>query len=105
VAVQKHTGNRWRRWGAPLVLWVGLVCLFGGLLSRRQHQIQGLQQRRSSLEQRQTAALQQRESLKSRLQLQDDPAAIELALMRRLGLVPEGWTKVYFAPMGDRLSQ
>ena len=43
-------------------------------------------------------AMQEREDLQLRLQSQNDPAWIEMILMRDLGVVPEGWVKVRFTP-------
>lgn len=43
-------------------------------------------------------ALAKQEDLKLEIASQEDEAFIELTLMRRLGLVPEGQTKVYFIP-------
>lgn len=43
-------------------------------------------------------AKSRQEELQLQLQSQSDPAWIEVTLMRWLGLVPEGQTKVYFAP-------
>ncbi|OGN54524.1 MAG: hypothetical protein A2Y28_05545, partial [Chlamydiae bacterium GWC2_50_10] len=40
-------------------------------------------------------ALQEREDLFLQVQSQHDPAWIEMALMKSLGLVPEGETKIY----------
>lgn len=68
------------------------------------HQIRTLEQKRTILESSQARALARRETLSARLRYQDEPAAIELALMDRLGLVPEGWTKVYFTSTGDPLA-
>jgi hypothetical protein len=67
-------------------------------------QIHTLEAKRTRLEEQQVKALLRRDILATQLQYQDDPAAIELALIDRMGLVPEGWTKVYFAPPGDPLS-
>lgn len=41
-------------------------------------------------------ALQKKDELCLRIASQDDPAWIEVVLMRDLGVVPEGWLKVYF---------
>jgi hypothetical protein len=37
-----------------------------------------------------------RDQLRREVGSQSDPAWVELTLMRRLGLVPEGYTKIYF---------
>ena len=41
------------------------------------------------------------EGLKRQIQSQNDPAWVELVLIRCLGLVPDGATKVYFAKTPD----
>ncbi len=41
-------------------------------------------------------AFSKREDLKLRIASQDDPAWIEMILMRDLGVVPEGFLKVHF---------
>jgi hypothetical protein len=48
------------------------------------------------LEQEKQQALALKQELKLQINSQSDPAWIELSLMRKLGLVPEGQTKVYF---------
>jgi len=46
-------------------------------------------------------AIEDQEDLKLELQSHNDPAWIELVLMRKLGLVPEGQIKVYFKESGS----
>ena len=41
-------------------------------------------------------ALAEKDDLRLRIASQSDPAWIEMILMRDLGVVPEGWLKVYF---------
>jgi hypothetical protein len=48
------------------------------------------------LEVERLAALQKREDLKLQIESQSDPAWIEMLLMKKLGVVPEGQVKVYF---------
>jgi hypothetical protein len=48
------------------------------------------------MEKEKMAALHEQEELSLQLQSESDPAWIELMLMKELGVVPEGWTKVYF---------
>jgi hypothetical protein len=97
--------RRWQNWGWPCVSWAALLCFFGLLFARRQHQIRGLEERKRQLETQQAQALGHRDQLLSRLGDQEDSSKIELALMERLGLVPEGWTKVYFAPSQDQAAK
>lgn len=49
----------------------------------------------TELEEKIAAAEIKREELQREINSQSDPAWIELTLMRILGLVPEGYTKVY----------
>jgi hypothetical protein len=46
--------------------------------------------------------LLQREELLLNIQSQSDSTWVELILMKRLGLVPEGKTKVYFDPSFEK---
>jgi hypothetical protein len=88
----------------PVIAWSAVFVLFGGLLYKRIDQIHQLEAKRDRLQCERSEQMARREALAIQLQYQDDPAAIELALLERLGLSPEGWTKVYFAPPGDPLS-
>lgn len=38
------------------------------------------------------------EDLALQIRSQQDPAWVEMVLLRELGVVPEGWLKVHFAP-------
>lgn len=51
------------------------------------------------IEQEKKQALVLQEDLKLQIASQEDEAFIELVLMRKLGLVPEGQTKVHFVPV------
>lgn len=55
-----------------------------------------LQKRMGSVREGILVASAEREELLRQLHSQSDPEWIELVLMKRLGLVPEGQTKVYF---------
>lgn len=56
----------------------------------------GLEQQRDLLLQEKQALLSSQEDLRLQQSSQEDPAWIELVLMRRMGVVPEGQRKVYF---------
>ena len=67
------------------------------------HAIQGkerslasLQARDLEMEKERLYALDTKEDLMLRIQSQNDPAWIEMVLLRDLGVVPEGWLKVHF---------
>ena len=52
--------------------------------------------RMQEMEKEKVAVSQEREDLALQLQSETDPAWIEMLLMKELGVVPEGWTKVHF---------
>jgi hypothetical protein len=55
-----------------------------------------LSSRYRDMEKEKRIAAQERDELNVRLQSESDPAWIEMILMKELGVVPEGWTKVHF---------
>ncbi len=55
-----------------------------------------LQERLHALKRETARAKEKQEDLKLQIASQEDEAFIEMILMRRLGLVPEGQTKVHF---------
>lgn len=57
---------------------------------------QELSQSIEQLKQEKEQVTQQRDDLLSQIESQKDPAWIEMVLMQKLGLVPEGQVKVYF---------
>jgi hypothetical protein len=79
------------------ILFLG-GCLAAYLPARenRQSAISDAEFRLSETEKEIRGALAERDELISRLQSQDDPAWIEIVLMRDLGVVPDGWIKVHF---------
>jgi hypothetical protein len=58
--------------------------------------INALQTRLMQMEKDKIIALKLQSDLKEHLASQNDPAWIELVLMRNLGVVPEGFMKVHF---------
>jgi len=50
----------------------------------------------TELEQEKTIALSEREELQLQIASQTDPAWIQMMLMKELGMIPEGKSKVYF---------
>ncbi|MBX7065992.1 MAG: hypothetical protein K1X28_02055 [Parachlamydiales bacterium] len=55
-----------------------------------------LQNRLEEMEKEKLQALQMKEDLQLRIASQNDPAWIEMVLIRELGVVPEGFLKVHF---------
>lgn len=86
----------WRRnW------WFVLFCL-SALLSHvhfskeKKNSLKLLETRLFEMEAEKLQALQTKEDLELKLASQNDPAWIEMVLIRELGVVPEGFLKVHF---------
>jgi hypothetical protein len=82
-------------------LWVLVFCLLTGFtyfqaMKGKKAQVRELAFRLTEMEKEKQVALQEKEELHLRIASQDDPAWIEMVLMRDLGVVPEGWMKVHF---------
>ena len=81
--------------------WVVLFCVAVGLIhfhfmKEKKSALYLLNSRLEEMEQEKWAALQKREELLLCIGSQNDPAWIEMLLMRDLGVVPEGFLKVHF---------
>lgn len=81
--------------------WVVAFCAITGIvhfhfLKEKQNAIHVLNSRLEEMESEKWAALQKREEFQLRIASQNDPAWIEMILMRDLGVVPEGFLKVHF---------
>jgi hypothetical protein len=75
-----------------------LICFFAydQAAKRRDREEKGLQDKYLHLLQAKASALQTQEELKLQIASQNDQSWIELVLMQKLGLVPEGQQKVHF---------
>lgn len=75
-----------------------LICVFAydQAVQRRTREEKNLQAKLDKLLLSKEATLAKQANLKLQIMSQGDPAFIEMALMRRLGLVPEGQTKIHF---------
>lgn len=81
--------------------WTILVFLFSYFafdqaMKRKESESQQLQKKLNFLIAEKERAEKEQEMLKLEIANQNDPAWIEMTLMRCLGLVPEGTTKVHF---------
>jgi hypothetical protein len=65
-------------------------------LKNRNAALQEMAFRFYEMEKERLAISQEKEDLQLRLASQNDPAWIEMVLMREMGVVPEGWIKVHF---------
>lgn len=81
--------------------WVLLfiaVCfgIYSHAIHKKRETIASLKSYLQSLKEEKEALIQDQEELLLNINSQSDPAWIEMTLMKGLGLVPEGKTKVYF---------
>jgi hypothetical protein len=70
--------------------------LFDQAMQKRSAEEKKLAEKLTRLQEEAKSSLLEREELKLELASQEDPAWIELVLIEKLGLVPEGQTKIYF---------
>ncbi len=82
-------------------IWIACVFMCVGFFYLRSYAAQNathkvLLCKLSQLETEKTAALEEHGDLLLQVNSQNDPAWIEMVLMKELGLVPEGHVKVYF---------
>lgn len=87
---------KWKKWW-----WVGVISMGVGLIylpamREKRLMLKELEFRLEEMEKEKIIAALEREDLMLRIQSQNDPAWIEMVLMRDLGVVPEGWLKVHF---------
>lgn len=81
--------------------WVILVAAFAYLLflqgmHKKRLDYHEMQQRLNKLGSEKKSALAEQEDLLLQINSQSDPAYIQMVLMKQLGVVPQGQTKVYF---------
>ncbi len=70
--------------------------VYSSSMQKKQLVIASLDQRLEALREEKTQLLEQNQELQLQIHSQSDPAWIQLTLMKGLGLVPEGQSKVYF---------
>lgn len=82
--------------------WWVIIFILGCYLSyeqglqKKDHDFAKLQMQYAELQKKKKMLLSQQEGFRRQLNSQSDPAWVELVLMKGLGLVPEGQTKVLF---------
>jgi len=87
---------KWKSWWWVALFIVGLGCFYYPSIKDKNLVIKELEFRLEEMQKKKMAVLQEREELVLKTQSQNDPAWIEMVLMRDLGVVPEGWLKVHF---------
>lgn len=75
---------------------VACFLLYSQGMKKKDSAMDELKGRLCRLEDDKQTSLQQREDLLLQVHSQNDPAWIEMTLMKELGVVPEGQMKVYF---------
>ena len=95
----------WKSWW-----WVSAFALFSCFIYFQSTQekkglIGELKARIQEMKIEKEKAQELREDLLLSVASQDDPAWVEMVLMRDLGVVPEGWLKVHFKKASTNLSE
>src|SRR5688572_9011684 len=105
IALKKNINDRliscFREWSWTIVWTLSIaICLEYALQARKKEYLE-LQQERISLEKQLQDALALNKKYLQEINSQTDPAWIELVLIKKLGLVPEGQKKIIFVPQKD----
>ena len=95
------SGNRRLRSWIAQVWWIllftaGCFFMYSQAIQKKSLVAKSLQEQLEGLNQQKSELLAEREDLLLQINSQSDPAWIQLTLMKGLGLVPEGQTKVFF---------
>lgn len=83
-------------WGWPLLFILLCWTLYAKGIQEKKEIFAGLSQKINHLEIERGAAFAKQEDLLLQIESQKDPAWIEMLMMKKLGVVPEGQVKVYF---------
>jgi len=86
----------WREWWWVVCFCLTATSVYLHFIQGKSRQIEDLSFRFKEMEKEKQYVLQERDSLRLQIESQNDPSWIEMILMRDLGVVPEGWLKVYF---------
>lgn len=84
-----------RNWWV-LAFVIASCMIYSQSIQKKKAALSELEGRFQGLEQEKNLVLEQQQELMLQVQSQNDPAWIEMTLMKGLGLVPEGQRKVYF---------
>lgn len=92
VIIEEITIHSW--W--VILFMIACYAMYERALYHSDNTYRQFYEQRLGLEKEKQKLLDQQQELKLQIQSQNDPAWIELTLMRKLGLVPDGQTKIYF---------
>lgn len=84
-----------RNWWMVAFIGISSLLYFQGIQKKIRDDLD-LKNRLHALECEKKKALEEQEDLLLQIQSQNDPAWIQMTLMKGLGVVPEGQVKVYF---------
>ncbi len=79
-----------------ILLSIGCFALYEQAVAQKNREKLLLEEQLSSLHVKKKQLLENQKQLQTQVENQNNPEWIELVLMRELGVVPEGQTKVYF---------
>ncbi len=93
----EHLLQKWIRhyWWVAICMAVACV-VYTASRQQKERIMASLDQQVALLQQAKKTALEEQQDLVLQIDSQSDPAWVELTLMKVLGLVPEGYSKVYF---------
>ncbi len=83
-------------WSWVLAFSLVCLCVYGQAMKKKSALASELKGKILSLQHESSLLSAEREQLQLEIASQNDPAWIELVLMRHLGVVPEGQVKVHF---------
>lgn len=88
--------NAFFQYGWVLLFMVGCCFMYLQAMNKKKRVVEVLKCQLYALQSEKQVLLEEKKELTLQIHSQEDPAWIELTLMKGLGLVPEGQLKVYF---------
>lgn len=85
-----------RHWALVMIVCLGICFVYSQSMRSKKEMFQACSYQLSRMEEELNELLDEKEYLELKIASQDDPAWIEMVLMRDLGVVPEGYLKVHF---------
>lgn len=86
------------KWWWVMALLGILYLLYFQSIKEKRHLIAQLEERIKELNGEKASSLERKDELLLQIGSFDDPAYVEMTLMKQVGVVPEGQTKVFFTP-------
>lgn len=93
----KNNNKEWlKKWWWVIAFCLLLFICFDSAVKKKKREIALLSNQLNQILLEKDYLLEEKSELMARIESQSDPAWIELVLMEELGVVPEGYLKVYF---------